>query len=549
MNSKRKIYILSAVILAVVVFVSTFLIINPRENPVFSSSENEIHIDSSGIEVDSGGISSDDGGGESSGIGPGIGPGPGEGGPSPIEPEIPIWFRIKSDEAKFTYLREDSKGDYVGNGEHGFEDSEKYYLKEGEISPLYYFAYSLEKSGYLLHKTEIELIDSKAELIPYFTTEKYQNEAGSLQYYVDNYSYDFISQGLEGISPIPSDYEEQELRYRQFVNDNYLDISTELKELLLDLASENRIVKNSASIYADVANYIKNAAYYDYYYALNDYPKDKDMVTYFLTEHKRGVCRHFAAAATMMYRALGIPARYTIGFALTTSVDKWIEYSGDGHAWVEVYLDGYGWVPIEVTGSNMYVPNDSENPNVPPAPSFPSGPELPDTNETISFNFTVINNNPTKVYDGKPLTNTDIIITDLSSKYSYEIVYYTELTTVGSVINKLQLEFYNKNGVMVARKTVNAGVLTVTHRQMILTTAGKTSNDANSVLTCYEYTCEGLVTSDRVYSLKITGKQVGAGFSDNTFDLQSLVIVNENGENVTFCYAVEEELGQLIING
>ena len=78
------------------------------------------------------------------------------------------------------------------------------------------------------------------------------------------------------------------------------------------------------------------------------------MVTYFLTEHKRGVCRHFAAAATMMFRALGIPARYTIGFMVNIEANVKLEYSGDGHAWTEIYMENYGWIPLEVTGGMFY---------------------------------------------------------------------------------------------------------------------------------------------------------------------------------------------------
>ena len=91
------------------------------------------------------------------------------------------------------------------------------------------------------------------------------------------------------------------------------------------------------------------------------------MVTYFLTEEKGGVCRHFAAAATMMFRAFGIPARYAIGFAVPVTAGEWTEWKGDGHAWTEIYLEGYGWVSLEVTGGNMKpdspdnIPSDSSS--------------------------------------------------------------------------------------------------------------------------------------------------------------------------------------------
>ena len=86
-------------------------------------------------------------------------------------------------------------------------------------------------------------------------------------------------------------------------------------------------------------------------------PYGEDILEYFLFENKRGYCVHFAAAATLMYRMYGIPARYVSGYMVEPSE---FEQQGDGrylakvtdkaaHAWVEILVEDYGWTPVEVT--------------------------------------------------------------------------------------------------------------------------------------------------------------------------------------------------------
>ncbi len=109
-------------------------------------------------------------------------------------------------------------------------------------------------------------------------------------------------------------------------------------------------------------------------------PRDEDYVNYFLTKNRKGYCAHFATTATLMFRHLGIPARYVEGYAFgleaalaseENTLEKYFDYY-DGyapigestvldvevtdamaHAWVEIYVEGFGWKVVEVTpGSN-----------------------------------------------------------------------------------------------------------------------------------------------------------------------------------------------------
>ena len=110
-------------------------------------------------------------------------------------------------------------------------------------------------------------------------------------------------------------------------------------------------------------------------------PVGTDPVEYFLFENGLGYCQHFAAAATLMYRLYGIPARYVTGYRVDPSqveelsdpsleepvlfrdMNQIIGLGGpplvcgatvtdaDAHAWVELFLEDCGWTPVEVTPS------------------------------------------------------------------------------------------------------------------------------------------------------------------------------------------------------
>ena len=103
-------------------------------------------------------------------------------------------------------------------------------------------------------------------------------------------------------------------------------------------------------------------------------PMDDDFVMHFLERSRQGFCIHYATAATMMLRALGIPARFTSGFIVTVAPSQigetLIITDRYAHAWVEVFFDEVGWLPIEVT---------------PPATGFGEGDGRPGLNAINPF--------------------------------------------------------------------------------------------------------------------------------------------------------------------
>lgn len=68
---------------------------------------------------------------------------------------------------------------------------------------------------------------------------------------------------------------------------------------------------------------------------------------YYACDARRGNCTDFHAIIIGYTRALGIPARFAIGFPLPA--DRGTGQISGYHCWAEVYLKDIGWVPIDAS--------------------------------------------------------------------------------------------------------------------------------------------------------------------------------------------------------
>ncbi|MBE5818921.1 MAG: transglutaminase domain-containing protein [Clostridiales bacterium] len=164
--------------------------------------------------------------------------------------------------------------------------------------------------------------------------------------------------GYEAYKGNLGEYSQYEKEYREFVYQNYLTVDPDTANYMNTLIVQNNFTLNDPNVIQRIAHYVQNSAVYSL-----DYDRHLDVednvVIAFLSNYMEGSCEHFASAATLLYRTLGIPARYVTGWMVDTVKDQPVNITNPAHAWVEVYIDDLGWVMVDVTNIDPNAPNKS----------------------------------------------------------------------------------------------------------------------------------------------------------------------------------------------
>jgi transglutaminase-like putative cysteine protease len=139
----------------------------------------------------------------------------------------------------------------------------------------------------------------------------------------------------------------QEQVYREFVYANDLDVPDRVSRLREEYSGKT--FGNLSQAIAFVQNEVAKGATYTL--EPENCPYGSDFIENFMYEDKEGYCTYFASAAVMIFRCLGIPARFVQGYLvppLTANEEVTVDDSY-AHAWAEIYVDNFGWIPVEVT--------------------------------------------------------------------------------------------------------------------------------------------------------------------------------------------------------
>jgi transglutaminase-like putative cysteine protease len=235
-----------------------------------------------------------------------------------------------------------------------------------------------EKYLYAPYFTDYNQLEEMKYLEDLYLAPAKKQDHYELSYYFDitlgpafsNYYFDAI-QGNMG------NYSTYEKLYREYVYQNYTMLPEKgLERLKQDFGSEK--TRTAIKSIPERIEYVKSYLHQNTQYSLSPgkLPEDEDFVEYFLYKNRVGYCAHYASAATLMLRAMGVPARYVEGYAIGTSdiiqsqanSTQDVTYQSDSgtsennvvqveliakdynaHAWVEVYVDNCGWIPVEFT--------------------------------------------------------------------------------------------------------------------------------------------------------------------------------------------------------
>lgn len=183
----------------------------------------------------------------------------------------------------------------------------------------------------------------------------YYEEQTKNPYTVDFYDFDYSTFVGAVDNDLLPDYVKE--HYLQMPDKTYAII----EEFIGDTIDPNQ---DFLSIVEEVDTLLDNEARYTL--LPGSTPASEDFVGYFLNTNKKGYCVHFASSATLILRYLGVPARYTEGYQVSSGQFKdgmANVLDNQAHAWVEVYLPEWGWYPVDVTPPARYADYEEEEEN------------------------------------------------------------------------------------------------------------------------------------------------------------------------------------------
>ncbi len=272
----------------------------------------------------------------------------------PDEDQNSVILRVTADADGILYLRRRSYGNYLGTG---WSAGPAY---SGQSSLGYAASAVAQQKNALTHTVQIELLRVLDDtLLPYYTPGNFKSDVACPSGGAEQYTQSFvIYPGSTNGLRVSFAFQSEELRYREYARKTYTELPESTRQAALAILSAAGIRAEDSNVVEKVAEYVRGSAAYSQ--AVGPFPTE-DYAIYFLQTASEGYCIHFATAATVLYRALGIPARLTDGFLVEVRSGQRIEVPlGQEHAWVEIYRDGFGWLPVDVTASTGHLDEPHE---------------------------------------------------------------------------------------------------------------------------------------------------------------------------------------------
>ena len=456
-----------------------------------------------------------------------------------VEPSTEDVIKIYSTKYESIYLKDTSWGDYTGLGWTKGQPTNA----NISINPHNFASAALVEDGKTQLSFQVEYLRSQVPyLLPYYTTNILSgtNDVHIFGDVSTIATFNRVSYAYDESSTIQNHdayvVNEEDI-YKDYVYSTYLSLPESTRQAMLDIAFENGISSSSNSVVMDVKHYIQNAATYTLDFAT--IPSSvTDIAVYFLTVSQDGICQHFATSATLMYRALGIPARYVTGYLGMAMANIWTTVTGEyAHAWVEIYVDGFGWVPIEVTGGG---------------PGETGGG--PGESEVEPIEIIVTPASVREVYvPGKTITAKTAFVSGFSSYVSQGYYYVAgfggSLSEPGIATSTIEsFTIYDALGNDVTDQfiiTARTGILQLYQYQLNLYTSSSSKVYDGTALTNNGWYYTGtLGPGHTIQHIEFLGSQTNVGTSKNR---ATLTIVDEHGVDITSQYLITNNYGNLSV--
>lgn len=202
----------------------------------------------------------------------------------------------------------------------------------------------------------------KYRYMPYYVNQYYSDNEKEMRlstdYSIGNEVFNVYDISLDEAINMIKDDEISLEEFSEFTNIS-CGISDEVAEVLAKEMMDSPVYDGTAASLIDCIKYVQKYLSANAIYTLSPGALDKgdDFIVDFLTVKKAGYCTSFASAGVMMFRYMGIPARYVEGYVITSSDQTRLD-NGEvqaivkdesAHAWPEIYIAGLGFVPVEVT--------------------------------------------------------------------------------------------------------------------------------------------------------------------------------------------------------
>ena len=164
--------------------------------------------------------------------------------------------------------------------------------------------------------------------------------------------------------PAVLQYRKAESGYRQFINHYYLQVPTDVKELLQEQWNGISAMYGSANNLTLQQAQECTLIFLSRCFPEEGTPEDMELPL----KMAEGTTFQYATVAAMTLRYFGIPARYAEGYVISQEMAEKFD-SGEtmtvdsscAKAWVEVYQDGIGWIPMDLTPGIGEILEDPES--------------------------------------------------------------------------------------------------------------------------------------------------------------------------------------------